>query len=122
MKFCEKKKMKKYLTIGEISNITDVPDYTLRYWESEFNLLRPLRRESGQRRYTHDDLHTIEKIKNLLYEQKYSIAGAKKELMKEKKQKGQMNFELSVSSAAVKELQRIKRDLLDIKNMLSDEI
>ncbi len=114
--------MKKYLTIGEVSEMTDIPAYTLRYWESEFNLLRPLRRESGQRRYTRNDLHTIEKIKKLLYENKYSISGAKKQLLKEKKQSaGQMELELSVSGAALQELNKIKKDLLEIKSILTED-
>ena len=108
------------MTIGEISEQTDVPAYTLRYWESEFKLLRPLRRESGQRRYTQSDLHTVEKIKKLLYEKKYSIAGAKKQLMQElKPSNAQMEFGLSTSGVALQELNRIKKDLLDIKKMLS---
>lgn len=113
--------MKKYLTIGEVSEEAEVPAYTLRYWESEFNLLRPARRESGQRRYTQNDLHTVEIIKKLLYERGYSISGAKKQLPLElKKSRGQMEFELSASGAALQELSRIKKDLLDIRKMLSD--
>jgi len=101
--------------------MTDVPSHTLRYWESEFNLLRPMRRESGQRRYTQNDIHTIEKIKELLYEKKFSIAGAKKHLVREKKQSaGQLELDLSASSAAMQELIQIKKDLLDLRKILSD--
>ena len=115
--------LKKYLTIGEVSNICDVPTYTLRYWESEFNLLRPMKRESGQRRYTQNDVHTIEKIKTLLYEKKYSISGAKKQLIKEKKiSAGQMELELTTSSRIVHELNQVKRDLLEIRKILSEEV
>jgi DNA-binding transcriptional MerR regulator len=115
---------KKYLTIGEVANITNIPTHTLRYWESEFKLLRPLRRESGQRRYIHNDVHTIEKIKTLLYEKKYSIAGAKKQLVKEKKQgyTDQLEMNLSVSSNAVKILKKTKQDLLSIREILSKDI
>lgn len=111
---------KKYLTIGEVSNITEIPPHTLRYWESEFNLLRPLRRESGQRRYTHNDIHTIEKIKTLLYEKKFTISGAKKRLLKEKKQSGnQTDKQVQVSSSVSEELEKIKQDLINIKNILN---
>ena len=115
---------KKYLTIGEVSNITNVPTHTLRYWESEFKLLRPMRRESGQRRYTNNDIHTIEKIKTLLYEKKYSISGAKRQLVKEKKQGAtdQLEMNLSVSSNAVRILKKAKEDLLNIKELLSRDI
>ncbi|NLB35073.1 MAG: MerR family transcriptional regulator [Elusimicrobia bacterium] len=113
--------MKKYFTIGEVSERTDIPAYTLRYWESEFKLLRPLRRESGQRRYTQSDLHTVEKIKKLLYEKKYSIAGAKKQLIQElKSSSSQMEFKLSASGVVLQELKKVEKDLLDIKKMLSE--
>ena len=116
---------KKYLTIGEVSNITNVPTHTLRYWESEFKLLRPMRRESGQRRYTYNDIHTIEKIKTLLYEKKYSISGAKGQLVKEKRQgtaTDQLEMNLLISSNAVKILKKAKEDLLNIKEILSKDI
>ncbi len=111
---------KKYLTIGEVSNITQVPKYTLRYWESEFKLLRPIRRSSGQRRYTQDDIHTIKKIKKLLNKDKYSIAGAKKQLVREKKMAGkQMEMPLKMAGPAIEELKKIKKDLLNIKKILN---
>ncbi len=115
--------MKKYLTISEVSNITNIPTYTLRYWESEFSLLRPMKRESGQRRYIQNDVHTIEKIKKLLYEEKYSIAGAKKQITKEKKlYTNQLEIPLTTSSAAIKILKKTKEDLFKIKEQLNKEI
>ncbi|MBN2407900.1 MAG: MerR family transcriptional regulator [Elusimicrobia bacterium] len=114
---------KKYFTISEVSNITEIPSHTLRYWESEFKLLRPMRRESGQRRYTQHDIHTIEKIKVLLYEKKYSIAGAKKQLMKEKRQTGsQIEMDLNSAGNITDELKSVKESLLEIKKILSEEI
>jgi DNA-binding transcriptional MerR regulator len=114
---------KKYLTISEVSNLTNIPSHTLRYWEAEFKLLRPMRRESGQRRYTQNDLHTVEKIKTLLYEKKYSIAGAKKQLTKEKKlYANQLEIPLTTSSAALDVLKKAKEDLLKIKEQLEKEI
>ncbi|MFH1416032.1 MAG: MerR family transcriptional regulator [Elusimicrobiota bacterium] len=114
---------KKYLTISEVSNVTSIPPHTLRYWESEFKLLRPMRRLSGQRRYTQNDVHTIEKIKTLLYEKKYSIAGAKKRLTQEKKLIGQQQeLPLTTSDTALKVLKKVKEDLLKIKEQLGKEI
>lgn len=114
---------KKYFTISDVSNITNIASHTLRYWESEFKLLRPMRRESGQRRYTQNDVHTIEKIKSLLYEKKYSIAGAKKELTKEKKQyASQLEIPLAASTSFVSSIKKAKEDLLKIKEQLEKEI
>lgn len=110
---------KNYFSIGEVSRITAVKAYVLRYWESEFNLLRPARRNSGQRKYTRNDVAQILKIKNLLYGQKYSIAGAKKFLLNEKK-KGpqQMHMELGETSKAVDILKQTKKELNDILKIL----
>jgi DNA-binding transcriptional MerR regulator len=119
---------KKYFTIKEVSNLTKVKPHTLRYWESEFKLLRPMRRESGQRRYTQKDIDTIEKIKVLLYEKKYSIAGAKKSILAEKSEErelsytDQMEIPLMTSSNAVVALKKIKEDLLKVKEQLEKEI
>jgi DNA-binding transcriptional MerR regulator len=72
---------KDWLTIGEVSAITDVPIHTLRYWEGEFNgYFRPLRTSGRQRRYDEDTVQRVLEIKSLLKEEKYSIAGAKQVL------------------------------------------
>ena len=68
-----------YFRIGEVSEYTDIKPYVLRYWESEFGEIEPIRRKS-QRLYDRDTIYTIIKIKNMLYEQNYTIAGAKKKL------------------------------------------
>ncbi|MFC2091449.1 MerR family transcriptional regulator [Elusimicrobiota bacterium] len=111
------------MTISEVANLTSIPNHTLRYWESEFNLLRPMRRESGQRRYTENDVNTIEKIKTLLYERKYSIAGAKKQLLKEKKlYNSQLEIPFTTSSAAVDVLKKVKEDLIKLKEQLEKDV
>jgi DNA-binding transcriptional MerR regulator len=72
---------KDWLTIGEVSAITDVPIHTLRYWEGEFNgYFRPLRTSGRQRRYDEETVQRVMEIKSLLKEEKYSIAGAKQVL------------------------------------------
>jgi DNA-binding transcriptional MerR regulator len=78
---------KEYFTIGEVSQITMVQKYTLRYWENEFRLLRPLRESSGQRRYSKEEVEFIFKIKDLLYNKCYTIEGAKKYLIGDKRKK-----------------------------------
>ncbi len=69
---------KLYYKIGEVSEITEVEPYVLRYWESEFKIGSPARTNSRQRLYRKKDLELILEIKKLLYEEKYTIAGAKK--------------------------------------------
>jgi DNA-binding transcriptional MerR regulator len=71
---------KLYYTISEVSKITGVKQYVLRYWEKEFPSLRPLKSSSGQRKYKQKDVDRIQLIKQLLYNESYTIAGAKKKL------------------------------------------
>jgi len=77
---------KQYFKIGEISDILDLEPYILRYWESEFKILKPTRTRAKQRLYHRKDLDLLIEIKNLLYNDKLTIAGAKKRLQITKKQ------------------------------------
>ncbi len=74
---------KRYFKIGEVSQLTGLEPYVIRYWESEFEPLKPLRAGSSQRLYTRADVELILAIQRLLYEEKYTIAGAKKKLTQE---------------------------------------
>ena len=79
---------KLYFKIGEVSNITGVEPYILRYWESEFKLVKPYRTKSNQRLYRRKDVESVLKIKTMLYDEKFTIAGAKKRIkMKETPEK-----------------------------------
>src|SRR5271157_4586370 len=69
---------KNFFSIGEVSRIVQLPCYVLRYWESQFKMLRPLRRASGQRKYMKKDIETIFQVRDLLYNKKFTIEGAKK--------------------------------------------
>ena len=71
---------KRYYRIGEVSKITGVKPYVLRYWESEFRWMAPQKSRSKQRLYRRRDIDMILLIKKLLYEQRYTIAGARKKL------------------------------------------
>lgn len=66
--------------IGEVASLTEIQPYVLRYWETEFPMLRPAKSSHGQRRYRHRDIETVLTIKRLLYEQGFTIAGARKQL------------------------------------------
>jgi len=71
---------KLYYRIGEVSQITGVKPYVLRYWETEFRLMAPQKSRSKQRLYRQKDIETILAIKRLLYEDRYTIAGARRKL------------------------------------------
>ena len=71
---------KLYYKIGEACRAVDIQPYVLRYWETEFSALAPDKSRSGQRVYTEDEIGLIRRIKELLYDEGYTIAGAKKRL------------------------------------------
>jgi DNA-binding transcriptional MerR regulator len=79
---------KLFFKIGEVCELTDTQPYVLRYWESEFPALAPAKNNSGQRIYRRRDIETILRIKTLLYEEGFTIAGAKKKLEQEMKEQG----------------------------------
>ena len=74
---------KLFFKIGEVCEITDTQPYVLRYWESEFSALAPAKNSSGQRIYRRRDIETVLRIKELLYQEGFTIAGAKKKLEQE---------------------------------------
>jgi len=76
---------KLYYSISEVSKLTSLEQYILRYWESEFEQLKPAKNRAGNRIYTNKDIKLILKIKKLLKEEKYTIEGAKNILLEEKK-------------------------------------
>ncbi len=109
---------KLYYKIGEVSQITGVEPYVLRYWESEFRIINPERSRSKQRLYTKKDLETILQIKRLLYEERYTIDGAKRRLMEQERNKARqlsMGFE---EEHYRKLLAEIKDDLKALKRIL----
>jgi DNA-binding transcriptional MerR regulator len=71
---------KRYYRIGEVSRITGVKPYVLRYWESEFRFMSPQKSRSQQRLYRRRDIDMILLVKKLLYEQRFTIAGARRKL------------------------------------------
>jgi DNA-binding transcriptional MerR regulator len=72
---------KLYYSISEVSKITDIEQYVLRYWETEFEELKPQKNRAGNRIYTNKDIQVILHIKGLLRDKKYTIEGAKKILI-----------------------------------------
>ena len=115
---------KKLYKIGEVCRIADVQPYVLRYWETEFPALTPNKSGGGQRLYTQREIDTILRIKQLLYSEGFTIAGAKKKLESDgiagrSLQVGGENA-TPTDSAMRKALLDAKRDLLAILAMLDE--
>jgi DNA-binding transcriptional MerR regulator len=110
---------KEYFTISEVSQITHVPKYTLRYWELEFKFLHPIRKKSGHRRYQREEIELIFKIKDLLYNKQYTIDGVKKCLGGGRRREFigfQTNSNLSSDTAIDSKFLKSLKD--DLKNIL----
>ena len=71
---------KRYFTIGEVSELCGVKPYVLRYWEQEFSQLKPMKRRGNRRYYQHHEVLLIRRIRELLYEQGFTISGARNRL------------------------------------------
>lgn len=108
---------KLYFKIGEVSKITGVEPYILRYWESEFKLVKPFRTKSNQRLYRKKDLESILKIRKMLYVQKFTIAGAKKRLKQNSVQEKQLPLNFS-QEKYIAFLQEIRDEIKEIYNVL----
>lgn len=108
---------KLFFKIGEVSRLTDVKAHVLRYWESEFPTLNPPKNRADQRVYRKKDIETIFLIKKLLYDENYTISGARKkirELRSEGKTRGQMDLfsggvDRKKVQAAIDELEKALR-------------
>lgn len=110
---------KLYFRIGEVSRIVGVQPYVLRYWETEFDLLKPGKAPSRHRMYRKKDVELLLEIKRLLYGEGYTIEGARKKLKEVKKEERQQ-LKLPLSDSAYKNaLIKIKKDLQSLRRMLS---
>lgn len=146
---------KRYFTIGEVSDLCGVKPHVLRYWEQEFTQLRPMKRRGNRRYYQHHEVLMIRRIRDLLYDQGFTISGARNKLQeivqteRDKRRNGEvmlegvdvveagdsilddfgdsMDFEDSVSemaplpdgSVAQQRLQLLRRELFEIRDLLS---
>lgn len=110
---------KLFFRIGEVAEITGVEKYVLRYWEEEFDLLKPDKNRSGQRLYKKKDIELILEIKDLLYGQRYTIAGAKKKLKEKKKDQSQQSFNYNHEELA-RWKEKLEQDLGSILKLLDE--
>ena len=110
---------KLFFKIGEVAGIAEVEQHVLRYWEDEFDVLKPNKNKSGQRLYQKKDIDQVLAIKQLLYTDKFTIAGAKKQLKQKRSNDGgsQMNFGFDREALADWK-KKATQDLQSILNIL----
>jgi DNA-binding transcriptional MerR regulator len=116
---------KLFFKIGEVCEITDTQPYVLRYWESEFPSLAPAKNSSGQRIYRRRDIETVLRIKQLLYEEGFTIAGAKKRLETEMAGRADSGPVVTPHAAAIGDTPAPKDDkgrqaLLEVREQLRE--
>ena len=110
---------KLYFKIGEVGRIVGVKPYVLRFWETEFDLLKPGKAPSRHRMYKRRDVELLLEIKRLLYVEGFTIEGARKKLRENKKEERQQ-LKLALPDAAYKNaLAKIKKDLQSLRKLLS---
>jgi DNA-binding transcriptional MerR regulator len=137
---------KRYFTIGEVSELCGVKPHVLRYWEQEFTQLRPMKRRGNRRYYQHHEVLMIRRIRDLLYDQGFTISGARNKLQeivqveRDKRRAGEVMLEgvevIEVEESSFGEsqfedvppderdaithkLQLLKRELFEIRDLLS---
>ena len=109
---------KLYYSIGDVSEMTGLKQYVLRYWETEFSILNPAKNRAGYRTYKDEDIKIIRHIKELLYEKKFTIRGAKQYLEEYYSDKSKASSNVVAISS-----QNVDREfLLDLKKKLQETI
>jgi DNA-binding transcriptional MerR regulator len=111
---------KLFFKIGEVCEITDTQPYVLRYWESEFPALAPAKNSSGQRIYRRRDIETVLRIKELLYQEGFTIAGAKKRLETEMGGKGDTPGSQAAAAAAGPGDEKSRAALTQVREQLRE--
>ena len=89
---------KLYRPISEVSELVGVKPHVLRYWETQFSMLRPKKNRAGNRMYRPEEVKLLLRIKDLLYGRRFTIAGAKRRLLDERKEPDQSQTEIGFSS------------------------
>ena len=136
---------KRYFTIGEVSDLCGVKPHVLRYWEQEFTQLRPMKRRGNRRYYQHHEVLMIRRIRDLLYDQGFTISGARNKMQeivqaeRDKKRNGEVmldgvevievsdseleDFEdsqpVETMGSGMEQLLLVRRELFEIRDLLS---
>ncbi|OZI48464.1 MerR family transcriptional regulator [Bordetella genomosp. 4] len=110
---------KRYFTIGEVSDLCLVKPHVLRYWEQEFTQLSPVKRRGNRRYYQHHEVLLIRRIRSLLYEQGFTISGARNRLGDTRDTPHDQDAAVRLSGA---ELQSLRTELGNISTMLAEAL
>jgi len=108
---------KAYYSIGEVCDITGLKPHVLRYWESQFEVLNPIKNRAGNRVYRPKDIELVLLVRNLLYEEKYTIEGARQRLL-EMRQSGELAEERQMVLDP-EFLSSMKEELLSLREILT---
>jgi len=109
---------KLYFRIGEVARMCRLPAYVLRFWESEFPQLKPVKSSTGQRMYRQRDVESALRIKKLLYEEGFTIAGARQQLKAESKPRATQGGLPFPKSNRRNDLKKVRQGLQEILTML----
>ncbi|SNT21797.1 DNA-binding transcriptional regulator, MerR family [Noviherbaspirillum humi] len=110
---------KRYFTIGEVSELCGVKPHVLRYWEQEFTQLKPVKRRGNRRYYQHHEVLLIRRIRELLYEQGFTISGARNKLDSRAPVVEEAVPEVSVQpSGSETDMTALRNELMEILNVL----
>ncbi|CAH2783545.1 MAG: Transcriptional regulator PA2737, MerR family [Candidatus Burkholderia crenata] len=115
---------KRYFTIGEVSELCGVKPHVLRYWEQEFTQLRPVKRRGNRRYYQHHEVLLIRRIRELLYEQGFTINGARNRLDSHGRPNGSADIEDIEESGATPQVNvavdvdQLRKDILQVIDLL----
>src|SRR4051812_18855168 len=109
---------KLYFRIGEVATLCHLPAYVLRFWESEFPQLKPVKSSTGQRMYRKRDVESVLRIKQLLYEQGFTISGARQHLRSENRS-DKTQAAIPFPSQSSSQIQHIRQGLREILDLLS---
>ena len=111
---------KLFFRIGEVSELCSLPAYVLRFWETEFPQLKPAKSNTGQRLYRRKDVENVLRVKNLLYEEGYTIQGARQFLKTEsKRDRAQTALPFAGAVGRGQDLSELKHGLREVLGILS---
>ena len=110
---------KLYFRIGEVAGLCRLPAYVLRFWETEFPQLKPVKSSTGQRMYRQRDVENVLRIKKLLYDEGYTIAGARQQLKDESKTARQQSGLPFPKQNSADKLKKVRQGLQEVLGILS---
>ncbi|MDW7692066.1 MerR family transcriptional regulator [Flammeovirgaceae bacterium SG7u.111] len=104
---------KRYYTIGEVAEQFEVATSLIRFWESQFDIIKPKKNKNGARQYTKNDIEAIRTIYHLVKEKGFTLQGAKETLKK--------NPKIKANAEAVRSLKKVREFLIDLRSNIKDE-